>query len=736
MEYVMANEIDVLSLSLGGLTYDRFQAEVYGEVVANGVTIVASVGNAGRYTAAMPGNMPTTIGVGATDGWWPAEWSGGETIRTERYWADPPADWPAEYTVPQVVAPGVDVITALADGTYGPRGGSSFSTPLVAGVVALVQAANGVTDPAEINDLIRETATHPAEGAAFEAVTADDDRAGAGIPDPVHATASAGDRVEISGTVVDPEGQPLPGAAVESSFGPRMLTGGDGTFSLQLPEREQTLHVDGVGLSEASTTIDPAQQEEPLSITVDRASDPALNLQEPNALHAAPGDEVGAGFLAGNIEAVRVEVTIAGLLSPDHLQLNANETPLTPGEWTSLENPIPRGPLSITAAVADDSPIGVAFLTLTVRNEAGEELQGSLNRLHIHDEPWRLPVTDPPVLQEAIEIAAPESTIEFTGERRQVGFGEERPAALVIDKPLTLTTAPDAEVTLAFEAPPAPQAPGIDVTANDVTLRGLTLEGTGGMVVRAGRGFQNRETVAPSALTIDGLEIAGGETGLVTDLAPAMRLANSTVTGGGVGIEVRNQAGTTIQQSRLVDNEVGVVVSGAIRAIANSQFQDGTVGILIDPGGQVFDPGDDARSAIDGNTFRSLGTGIRIASAAAIDILNNQFTEIDAAPIQLDADLHGNVLGNELADPTIGLLHGDGSVTGEVQEFAPTPTPGEPPGGTTPTPTPTPQPEPDPSPTPTPGSIPSSSLDLALYALATGSVGALFVPYLYRRFRR
>lgn len=98
---------------------------------------------------------------------------------------DPPAPYPSVVTVgavdrtgavapfssrgngkPDLVAPGADVTSALPGGRYGTLSGTSMATPQVAGVVALMWAANPRLrgNPAATTQLLRETGTPVADG--------------------------------------------------------------------------------------------------------------------------------------------------------------------------------------------------------------------------------------------------------------------------------------------------------------------------------------------------------------------------------------------------------------------------------------------------------------------------------------------------------------------------------------------------------------------------------------------
>jgi subtilisin family serine protease len=61
---------------------------------------------------------------------------------------------------PDLVAPGVDVLSAMPDGGYDEQSGTSMATPHVAGVVALMWSANPalIGDLARTRDILRGTA--------------------------------------------------------------------------------------------------------------------------------------------------------------------------------------------------------------------------------------------------------------------------------------------------------------------------------------------------------------------------------------------------------------------------------------------------------------------------------------------------------------------------------------------------------------------------------------------------
>ena len=117
---------DVINLSLGGPGTSAALEAAVDYAAVHGVVVVAAAGNDGFSTPSYPAAYPSVLAVGATD------WSG-NVVWWSNYgpWVD-------------LAAPGYEVwSTALAAGaveSYEAGSGTSFSSPLVAGVAALVRA--------------------------------------------------------------------------------------------------------------------------------------------------------------------------------------------------------------------------------------------------------------------------------------------------------------------------------------------------------------------------------------------------------------------------------------------------------------------------------------------------------------------------------------------------------------------------------------------------------------------
>ncbi len=112
--------------------------------VNKGVVVVAAAGNDGSSVNA-PGNCTGVIPVGATDA------SNNLAAFSSRG---------AELASNGLVAPGVSLFTTNAGGGYTTASGTSFSSPLVAGLAALIVSAQPGKTPAEVQSILRGSANN------------------------------------------------------------------------------------------------------------------------------------------------------------------------------------------------------------------------------------------------------------------------------------------------------------------------------------------------------------------------------------------------------------------------------------------------------------------------------------------------------------------------------------------------------------------------------------------------
>lgn len=134
----------VANISLGseGVACDTaLQAAINAAVASStGVVVVASAGNAGSVVSS-PANCNNVIPVGATDS--------NDNIASF-------SNRGAELAANGVVAPGVSLTTTdLGGGVTGGATGTSFSSPLVAGLAALIVSAKPAFSPTNVKDTLR-----------------------------------------------------------------------------------------------------------------------------------------------------------------------------------------------------------------------------------------------------------------------------------------------------------------------------------------------------------------------------------------------------------------------------------------------------------------------------------------------------------------------------------------------------------------------------------------------------
>lgn len=222
-------DVDVLQMSLGADGHLPYFIEPVRNTRSAGKIAVVSAGNIGQGTSSSPGNVYDSLAVGAVnDSRGVADFSSGETINTSSAWgSDAPADWPDEYVVPDVSAPGVSVYSAEPGGTYIRKDGTSMAAPHVSGVAALMlSASSGDVSDDKLYDTLRNTANHPSNAAD------PDDRYGAGIVDGFEAVSSVTSD-EFTVTEFDGPKETDPGATVEASATVTNTGGGPGTGTVE-----------------------------------------------------------------------------------------------------------------------------------------------------------------------------------------------------------------------------------------------------------------------------------------------------------------------------------------------------------------------------------------------------------------------------------------------------------------------------------------------------------------------
>lgn len=133
LDWVLEQNVHIVSMSLGMEgTWTEFAA-VIKRMKQLGVLPVFAIGNSGSTTAS-PGNMPDVLGIGSTN---QAGQVAGFSSRGEVRWGTP---YNVVLSKPDLVAPGVDVLSTIPGGRYMAMSGTSVSTAIAAGSAALLMS--------------------------------------------------------------------------------------------------------------------------------------------------------------------------------------------------------------------------------------------------------------------------------------------------------------------------------------------------------------------------------------------------------------------------------------------------------------------------------------------------------------------------------------------------------------------------------------------------------------------
>ena len=157
--YALHNGARVINLSLGGLQDAQVVRDAVAQATGAGVIVVAATGNDGTLGVAFPARIPEVLAVGALA---PS--------------ADRRASFSSYGPEVDVVAVGQDVIgtlpqarcyvllPCLGNEPYATGSGTSFSTPQVAGLAALMLSMKPGLSRRKITNIIKSTATPMQDG--------------------------------------------------------------------------------------------------------------------------------------------------------------------------------------------------------------------------------------------------------------------------------------------------------------------------------------------------------------------------------------------------------------------------------------------------------------------------------------------------------------------------------------------------------------------------------------------
>ncbi|MXZ04724.1 MAG: S8 family serine peptidase [Rhodothermaceae bacterium] len=140
--YAALNGADVINASYGGPGYSNTAAQAMQAAVDEGALVVAAAGNSGvnsDQVPSYPANYPINLNVGGT--------LAGSDENYYNYGRSV-----------SVFAAGRNVVVPVPGNAYGREFGTSFASPLVAGIAALVKTANPHFTPHQVREQVRLTA--------------------------------------------------------------------------------------------------------------------------------------------------------------------------------------------------------------------------------------------------------------------------------------------------------------------------------------------------------------------------------------------------------------------------------------------------------------------------------------------------------------------------------------------------------------------------------------------------
>ncbi len=348
MEWAVDENADVMSMSLGAEGYYAEMIEPVRNAEKAGTIVVSSSGNSGEGTSGSPANVYEAFAIGASNEDADiADFSSGERIETESDWgSDAPDEWPDEYVVPNVAAPGVNVKSTVPGGGYDDTfSGTSMAAPHASGAIALMLSASADEPDTElIKTSLEETAWKP-DGE-------DDDqdvRYGHGIVDAKAATDRVAADSGVEGTVTDENGEPIEDATVVLGGVPR-TTDENGTYFHRAAPGEYDVTVDAFGYEDVTTTVTVEEDNvTEKNVTLADAFDARVLDDQPESIES--GQQFTVTAEVANLESATIE---AGGDYEGDLSLEVDGTSATFGEPVEFDDPY-TGELTVTVEASENA---------------------------------------------------------------------------------------------------------------------------------------------------------------------------------------------------------------------------------------------------------------------------------------------------------------------------------------------------------------------------------------------
>lgn len=139
MDYCMKNNVKVINYSAGGYTSNIYAKNIIKEATDKGIIFVASAGNDTSAQTHYPSDYDNAIGVVATD-------KNNNISVFSNYGINK-----------DICAPGSNIVTTTINSTTTTTNGTSFSSPIVAAVVAMMCSLDNTLNYKEVKDILAKT---------------------------------------------------------------------------------------------------------------------------------------------------------------------------------------------------------------------------------------------------------------------------------------------------------------------------------------------------------------------------------------------------------------------------------------------------------------------------------------------------------------------------------------------------------------------------------------------------
>lgn len=375
---------DVINLSLGGAPFSQATQDLYGEVRAAGVIVVAAAGNQASLAPVYPASYSGVISVSAVDAQRRlAPYSNtGLGVDVAAPGGNNSVDLNGDGYPDGVLSTDGNLSEGRLNYTYSFTSGTSMAAPHVAGVLALMKSVNPSLTPDDIDALLATGALSDDLGAPGR-----DNLFGHGI---INAQRSVLAALEASGN--SPADNPrLTASASSLNFGSNSATlvlvlrnGGKGDLELlDLSASEPWLHVDAInvdaaGLGEYDVTVDRANLP-PGVYAADITAQSSINNLVIRVLVSVGGADTGTG----------VGIVYILLYDPLLDEVIDQSTPINNGtDYPFRFAGVPAGNYEIRAGTDTDNDLFICDggeacgAWLTIDQPIGIDVKGNLDNLN------------------------------------------------------------------------------------------------------------------------------------------------------------------------------------------------------------------------------------------------------------------------------------------------------------------------------------------------------------------